>query len=215
MPISLIKHLVFISCCVFFASCTTPKHLLPLSEGKITQLSKDNFKPIFKDNFKSFLFKTTLSYGDKFTQGGLLALKQLSEGNYRTIFMTKFGMTLFDFEFGKNGFVVHKVLEQMNRKVFLKIIEQDIEMLLTRGVLGNKATRFEKGKLLGKKVIFKTKLNKKNHFFVQERHRKITEIHQNKAVSILLSKYIANIPRSIDIQHHNIPLTIKLTLLKH
>lgn len=215
MQASLIKRLVLISCCVFFASCTTPKHLLPLSNGSTTTLSKDNFKPIFKGNFKSFLFKTTLSYGDKFTQGGLLALKQLSEGNYRTIFMTKFGMTLFDFEFGENGFVVHKALEQMKIKVFLKIIEQDIEMLLARGILGNKATRFEKGKLLKKRVVFKTKLNKKNHFFVQERHRKITEIHQNRAVSILLSKYIANIPRSIDIQHHNIPLNMKLTLLKH
>jgi len=77
--------------------------------------------------------------GDKFQQGGLLALKQLSEGNYRTIFMTKFGMTLFDFEFGDNGFIVHKVMEQMNRKVFLKIIERDMEMLLSRGILGNNA----------------------------------------------------------------------------
>lgn len=215
MRVSLTKRLLLISCCIFFASCTTPKHLLPLSKGKTTTLSKDNFKPIFKDNFKSFLFKTTLTYGDKLEQGGLLALKQLSEGNYRTIFMTKFGMTLFDFEFGDNGFIVHKVLEQMDRKIFLKIIEQDMEMLLSRGILGNQAIEFEKGEAPKKKLVFKTKLNKKTHFFVQEKHKKITEIHQNRAVTILLSKYIAKIPRSIHIQHHKIPLTMKLTLLKH
>lgn len=215
MQAFLTKLLVLISSCFFFVSCTTPKHLLPLYKGNSTTLSKDNFKPIFKDNFKSFLFKTTLTYGDKFHQGGLLALKQLSEGNYRTIFMTKFGMTLFDFEFGENGFVVHKVLEQMDRKVFLKIIEQDMEMLLSRGILGNKAIEFEKSTSPKRKVVFKAKLNKKTHFFVQEKHHKITEIHQNRAVSILLSKYIAKIPRSIHIQHHKIPLTMKLTLLKH
>jgi hypothetical protein len=181
----------------------------------VTILSKEKFKPIFKDKFKSFLFKTTLSYGDKFEQGGLLALKQLSEGNYRTIFMTKFGMTLFDFEFGDNGFIVHKIFEQLDRKILLKIIEQDMEMLLSRGVLDNTATQFEKGQSPDKKIIFKTKLNKKTHFFVQEEKHKITEIHQNRAVTILVSKYIANIPHSIDIQHHKIPLTMKLTLLKH
>lgn len=215
MQISLSKLLAFISWCLFFTSCTTPKHLLPLSKGSQTVLSCDNFKPIFKDNFKSFLFKTTLSYGDKFQQGGLLALKQLSEGNYRTIFMTKFGMTLFDFEFGENGFIVHKTMEQMKLKIFLKIIEQDMEMLLTRGILGSQATQFEKGKFPKKQTIFKTTFNQKKHFFVQERKHKITEIHQNRAVSIFLSKYIANIPRSIHIQHHKMPLNMKLTLLKH
>lgn len=215
MQASLTKLLLSISWFILFASCNTPKYLLPLSNGEKTSLSRGNFKPIFKGNFKSFLFKTTMTYGDKFEQGGLLALKQVSEGNYRTIFMTKFGMTLFDFEFGEKGFIVHKVLEQMDKKMFLKIIEQDIEMLLTRAIWGSKATIFEKGKLLHKKRIVKTKWNKKNYFFVQERHNRITGIHQNRAVSIKLSKYIANIPRSIDIQHHNIPLCMKLTLLKH
>jgi len=215
MQISLTRFLILISACFFFASCTTPKHLLPLPKGNVTTLSKDNFKPIFKDNFKSFLFKSTLTYGDKFQQGGLLALKQLSEGNYRTIFMTTFGMTLFDFEFGDNGFVVHKVLEQMDRKILLKIIEQDIEMLLSRGLLGNKAIEFKNSQSSKKQAILKTKLNKKTHFFVQEKQHEITEIHQNRAVTILLAKYVAKIPHSINIQHHNIPLSIKLTLLKH
>lgn len=215
MQRSLIKFLVLISGFFFFSSCTTPQALVPLSKGEKMTLSKEVFKPIFKDNFKSFLFKTTMSYGDKFEQGGLLALKQLSEGNYRTIFMTTFGMTLFDFEFGENGFIVHKVLEQMDKKVFLKIIEQDIEMLLARNILGNKATVFHKGNPLKKKRIIKTKVNKKTHFFVQGRHNRTTAIYQNRAVSVQLSKYLANIPRSINIQHHNIPLQMKLTLLKH
>ena len=215
MQASLTNFLWLISLSLFLGACAVPKHLNPLQKGQKTTLSEENFKPIFKGDFKSFLFKTNMSYSDKFELGGMLMLKQVSKGNYRTIFMTKFGMTLFDFEFGENGFVVHKALEQMDKKIFLKIIEQDIEMLLTRGLLGNSATIFEKSQLPEEKKVVKTKMNKKTHYFVQEKEQQLTEIHRGKAVSIELSKYIANIPRSIDIEHHDIPLTMKLTLLKH
>lgn len=211
MQSSLIKFLFLISSLVVGMGCQAPQQLQPLSKGQHQQLTKDNFKPIFKDNFKSFLFKTTLTYGKKFELGGLLMLKQLSADNYRTILMTKFGMTLFDFEFGKNGFVVHKVLKEMDRPSFLKIIKEDLEMLLMQNLLGQKATFFVRDKT----EVIKTKLNKKTHFFVQEKIGKITQIHQQKNVSIQLSKYIARIPRSIKIEHHNMPLSMKLTLLKH
>ncbi|BDS15642.1 hypothetical protein [Aureispira anguillae] len=215
MQVSLTKFLLLISWVLFLVGCGAPKQLQPLSKGQVVTLSKDNFKPIFKDNFKSFLFKTTMAYGDKFEQGGMLMLKQLSEGNYRTVFMTKFGMTLFDFEFGKNGFVVHKVLKEMNKKVFLKIIEEDIEMLLARDLLGQKATFFEQDNPLKKQRIIKTTLNQKTHFLVQNQHQQLTEIHKKRAVSISLSNYVTGIPRAINIQHHNIPLSMKLLLLKH
>lgn len=197
------------------ASCSVPKNLAPLGKGKVVELNEANFKPIFKDNFKSFLFKTKMSYGDKFELGGMLMLKQLSEGNFRTIFMTKFGMTLFDFEFGKNGFVVHKALEQLDKKIFLKIIEEDIEMLLMRGILGNSATIFEKEQASPKKRVIKTQMNKKTHYFVQEKGLHFTQIHRGKSVRMTLSNNIASIPRKIEIQHHNIPLTMDLVLLKH
>lgn len=151
-----------------------------------------------------------MSYGEKFELGGMLMIKQLSEGNYRTVFMAKFGMTLFDFEFGKNGFVVHKSLEQMSNKMFLKIIEQDIEMLLLRNVLGQPATIFEKDK----QQIIQTKIGKKTHFLVRENER-LTEIHQGKKVQVQLSKYVGNIPHDIDIKHSDIPLKMSLFLMKH
>ena len=215
MQVFLTKRLVLISWLVFLGSCTVPKHLSPLTKGEKTSLSEENFKPIFKGDFKSFLFKTTMAYSDKFELGGMLMLKQVSAGNYRAVFMTKFGMTIFDFEFGDRGFVVHKAFEQMNKKIFLKIIEQDFGMLLSRGILGNRATVFEQGTLDKKKRVFKTKMNKKIHYFVQEKAHELTEIHRGQAVSINLSKYVANIPHSINIQHHKIPLSMKLMLLKH
>lgn len=88
-------------------------------------------------------------------------------------------------------------------------------MLLSRDILGNKAIEFKRGQYPKEKIILKTKLKGKTHFFIQEGQQKTTVIHQGRAVTVRLSEYLANIPRSIDIQHHNIPLSIKLTLLKH
>jgi hypothetical protein len=215
MQLYLTKLLLSISLVFFIGSCSTPKHLKPLKSGEKTTLSKDNFNPIFKGDFKSFLFKTTMSYSDKFELGGMLMLKQITVGNYRAIFMTKFGMTMFDFEFGNSGFVVHKALEQMDKKIFLQIIEQDFGMLLTPGILGDKATIFKKEKAPKKKKVVKIKMDKKTYYFVQGGDNQFTEIHRGQKVSIKLGKYIKKIPHSIDIQHHNMPLNMKLTLLKH
>lgn len=195
---------------LILSSCA-PSALNPLGKGKKTVVTESDFKSIFKDDFNSFLFKTTMSYSDKFELGGMLMFKQLSEGNYRAVLMTKFGMTLFDFEFGKNGFVVHKSLEQMKNKMFLKIIEQDFEMLLARGVLGSTAMIFEKEN----QQIIKTKINKKTVYLVQEKPQKLTEIHQDNKVKISISKYIGGTPHDIDIQHKDLPLKLSLFLMKH
>ena len=215
MKIFQTKLLLLISLFIFLGSCGIPKHLNPLNKGEKSFLSEENFKPVFKGDFKSFLFKTNLTYGRKLEFGGMLMLKQVSSNNYRVIFMTKFGMTMFDFEFGDRGFVVHKAFEQLNKKIFLKILKQDIGMLLSRDVLGSQAIIFKKGKFPKNKKVLKIKMNKKTHYFVQGNRNRLNEIHRGQAVSIKLSGYITNIPRSIDIQHHNIPLRMKLTLLKH
>lgn len=204
--------LFFLFVISLITSCTIPNHLSPLGKGSSTTLSESNYKPIFQGDFKSFLFKTTMSYGDKFELGGMLMLKQLSEGNYRTIFLTKFGMTLFDFEFGNQGFIVHKSLEQLDKKIFLKIIEQDIEMLLARGLLGNNAVIFD---TKPEQPIIKTKINNKTHLLVQDKNLHLTAIHRANKVHIDLSNHLDNIPQEIHITHQNIPLKMSLFLMKH
>lgn len=206
-----IYFLIFISV-LSISACTTPQSLQPLKKGQQQVLSDENFKPIFKDNFKSFVFKTKMLYGNKFEMGGMLVLKQTSEANYRTIFLTKFGLTLFDFEFGEQGFIVHKAFEQINKKMFLKVIENDMELLLTRHYKGAEALFFAKNQ---SESVVKTTINKKIHYFVQTDQQQLQEMHQGRSVSIYLSAYKQTIPHAIQIQHHNFPLSMDLTLLKH
>ncbi|MCH2022405.1 MAG: hypothetical protein MK207_07980 [Saprospiraceae bacterium] len=215
MKVFQIKHLLLISFFIFLGSCNIPKHLAPLNNGKETLFSVINFSPVFKGDFNSFLFKTSLTYGTKFEFGGMLMLKQISLDNYRVIFMTKFGMTMFDFEFGSKGFIVHKAFEQLNKKIFLKILKQDIGMLLSQSIEDDKVLVYEKNDGQNNKKVLKFKMNKKTHYFVQEKRNRISEIHRGRAVSLKLSGYFGNIPSFIDIQHHKVPLRMKLTLMKH
>lgn len=214
MAISQIRFLGLISCCCLLLACQTPKSLIPLRDGKKITLGQKDFKPVFKDKATSFLFKTTLNFGKNIQQGGLLALKKSSDQHYRAIFMTKFGLTLFDFEFGAQGFVVHKALEQINKPILLQVIRQDLELLLARNIIGQSAQVFEKDHLIHKKRILKLKQKGQSLFYVQGLHKRLTNIYRARVVSIQLSKYILGIPRSIDIQHHRIPLRLRLNFLK-
>lgn len=206
----LIQFLGYLSLICCFVSCSTPGQLLPLKNGQKVTLSANNFKPPFQDNFKSMLFKTNLSYGKKFDFGGLLALKQIKTGNYRAIFMTMAGSTLFDFEFGTQGLVVHKLLKAMDRKILLKIIEKDFEMLLANNLQGKEAFLYSKGE----RQVIKTKLHNKACYFVQQNDRQVLEVHQAKNVTVRFSELTHKVPNLIRIQHHNLPLTLQLKLLK-
>lgn len=214
MATSLMRFLGFVSLWCWLTACQTPHALTPLGSGEQRVLSPSDFKPVFKDKATSFLFKTTLTFGKKFQQGGLLALKKSSDQHYRAIFMTKFGLTLFDFEFGAQGFTVHKVLEQLNRPLLLHVIQQDLELLLARQLVGQSAKVFESEDSLTKKRILKFRQGGKPLFYVQGLEQRLTAIYRGRAVSIELSKYVADIPRSIDIQHHHLPLRLQLSFLK-
>jgi len=210
MKVFLTKYLLLISLVICFQSCNTPQYLMPLKEGRKTTISEQNFKAPFQDNFKSMVFKTNLAYGEKFDFGGLLALKQMKPGNYRAIFMTMSGSTLFDFEFGSQGFVVHKLLKAMDKKLLLKIIEQDFFLLLANNIPGKKGIVFRKEK----QRLIKTKINNKTLYFLQEKDLLLTKVHQGKSVTITLSDFLENLPGSIDIQHHNFPLNMRLKRIK-
>lgn len=204
-------------------NCSIPKAIKPLKTGVQKEITTDDFIPTFHNNnlksklkkllfqkrAKSLLFKSNLSYGDKFDLGGLLAIKEVSEGNYRTIFMTIGGATLLDFEFGKKGFIVHKTLKVFNKKIFLKILEQDLAMLLAKDVLSNQGTIYgkEQGDILVSKSYQKT------YFQIHKKIKKPTKIYKAKRVTISI-EYRSKNPKNILIEHHKIPLKIKLRLIR-
>jgi hypothetical protein len=179
---------------------------------------ESSLQPVFRDHLNSFMFKTNIRiYGRDFS--GLLVTKQMQPADYRVIFTTELGMKLFDFEFADTAFIVHYCVPQFNRPALLKTIQHDIEILLMSKLdaapasyFTDRQNRYTIGKI--------TAGNFSNYYFFDkpEASGRLVKIEhakrQQKKTTFTLDKYIEDIPGHIQIQHHDIKLTIELTLLK-
>jgi hypothetical protein len=173
-------------------------------------------KSIFGDNFNSFLFKTNITvYGKDFS--GLLITKQLSPQDYRVIFTTELGMKLFDFEFKDTSFTLHYCVPQFNKPKLLKVIQQDIEILLMNDLKNKSVSNFTDPKNLFNIKRIKAG-NMYNYYFTEKPSEHLIRIEQTKKrikkITFDLSGYENNFPSHILIRHHNIKLKIELALLK-
>ncbi|HSH65566.1 MAG TPA: hypothetical protein VLB84_07170 [Bacteroidia bacterium] len=172
-------------------------------------------KPIFGDHFNSFLFKTNLTaYGKDFS--GLLLLKQMQPDDYRVIFTTELGMKLVDFEFTDTAFTLHYCVPYFNRPALLKILQQDIHILLMN-TIGSKKTELFTNKQ-HQQVIKQWDTPPFFNFYSLNQYQQIVAIEhtkkQIKKTTFVLGNYNDDIPGNITIQHHTVKLRIELALLK-
>jgi len=186
--------------------------------GKLTPSKEQPIipKPIFGENFNSFLFKTNITvYGKNYS--GLLVTKQLQPNDYRVIFTTELGMKLFDFEFKDTSFTLHYCVPQFNRARLLKIIQNDIELLLMNNLSNKNNVDFFDKK--NKFRIHRTDYNSRNNYYFTElSSNHIIKIEHAKKRAIkttfTLDNYVDDFPNAIFIKHHDIKLKIELNLLK-
>lgn len=174
-------------------------------------------KTIFGEHFHSFLFKTNLTiYGKDFS--GLLMTKQMQPRDYRVIFTTELGMKLFDFEFTDTSFNLHYCVPQFNRPALLKVIQQDIQILLMAYPLSTPVETYT-----DKEHQYSiSKVNQKeaytNYYFNEMTSLHLVKIeHARKNIkktTFVLDQYLEDFPGQIRIQHHDIKLNITLTHLK-
>ncbi len=62
---------------------------------------------------------------------GLMIIKPLKCNSYRVVFITEVGLKIMDLEFNPGSAVqVHYMMEAMNRKSFLKILDRDFRLVL-------------------------------------------------------------------------------------
>ena len=61
---------------------------------------------------------------------GLLLIKALPDGTMRVVFTNEIGVKFFDFSFGKQKFEVISCIDQLNKKVVINQLRQDIGAIL-------------------------------------------------------------------------------------
>ena len=166
--------------------------------------------PFFSDTKVDYVYKANIKVFKK-TFGGLLIVKKIADNHHRVAFTTEMGNKIFDFSFNKETFKVNYILDEINKKMVVKVLQRDFSNLLVE--------RHDQSTLYKQKdtLVFNTGYNGKNlyYFYNENQLYKLIEAGNRKEkVVFLFSEINDNIARRISIQHQNVPLSINLKYLK-
>lgn len=188
---------------------------LKTTEGlrKVPIIKSEIQNPYFSDAKEDYVYKAKITiYGKDF--GGILIIKKIEENAHRVVFTTEFGNKLFDFEFQGNTFKKNFILNELDKKIVVNVLQSDFKLLINETILVS--MQFESD---GNWVFKSEDGNRFNYYFENipsERLAKIVRTSKTKEKVIITfedSEY-DNIAERIEIQHKNIKLHINLEKFK-
>lgn len=186
-----------------------------------TKVEKRKFEPndlnsCFDEGFNKVLYKANIKLFDKYFSG-LLFIKSIGDNTKRIVFITEVGIKIFEFEFQDEHLEVYHCLEMFNKKVILKTLEKDINLLLMNDLSSDKV-KVLKDKKTGYKVYKLKKNNQNNYYYIDKESGNLTKIENSsgifRKVIIELNDYKDGFPNNINIVHPGIKLNIQLKLIE-
>lgn len=198
-----------ISILLLFVSCS-----LPTTKGYLERsVSKINIENNYFSNEKTdYIYKAKIDiYNKKF--GGILIIKKTGVDRHRVVFTTEFGNKIFDFEITNGTFKMNYVLEELNKKIILKTLQDDFYILVKQ--FSKVKNQFDSAK----EIVYQTKYNKDYdlyYFFLKENNQlfKIEKSSKHKKkVTFDLININNDIGKIIDITHQNFKLKIHLNYI--
>lgn len=166
---------------------------------------------IFTDTTGAYLYKNKIElYGHYLS--GLMLIKPLPNHNYKVAMTTEFGAKIMDFEITDGELIMHDVIEQMNRKRILRMIEADMKLLFgigqRNGVTASQSNQtvisFE-----GKPLNGEYTLDSLQHVIAIDGYRK-----KKKVVASIITDYQNDIPKTLRLSHLAMSVQMELTLIK-
>jgi len=157
----LLKNLCLSSLFItLIVSCSPTQHYTV----KRTQIVTESDIHSIIDKNKSLLYKAKIKLYNRY-YSGLIVLKQTSPGTSHLVFLTELGMKMFDFEIRNNQFKLIYVFEPLNKPNVLKLLENDMKLILLQNLLNKDAKVFEFEDQ--SKLIYQTSSGKfKNYYFI-------------------------------------------------
>jgi len=198
-----------ISVLFLFVSCS-----LPTTKGYLERsVSKKSIENNYFSNEKTdYIYKAKIDiYNKKF--GGILIIKKTGVDQHRIVFTTEFGNKIFDFVITNGTFKMNYVLEELNKKIILKTLQDDFYILVKQ--FSKVDNKFDSVK----EIIYQTKYNKDYdlyYFFLKENNQlfKIVKSSKHKEkVTFDLIDINNDIGKKIDIIHQNFKLKIHLNYI--
>ena len=164
----LLKNLCLSSLIITLIISCSPAHNYTLSRTEIVKES-DIHSIVNKDN--SLLYKAKINLYNKYFSG-LIVLKQTDSVTSHLVFITELGMKMFDFEIRSNQLKLIYVFEPLNKPNILKLLENDMKLILLQNLLNKEARVYENKE--HSKIIYQTINDKlKNYYFINPKTKTV------------------------------------------
>ena len=106
---------------------------LDMRPATSVKMQRNSLMPVFDHLEEAKFYSTQIDFKEN-SMAGILAVTKESDGHFRMVLMTAFGMTLFDFSLSRDSFIVNSCVEQMNKKMVLNLLEKDFRSLFMLNV---------------------------------------------------------------------------------
>lgn len=163
-------------------------------------------------------YRTTVDVLNKHLSG-ILIFKPQEDSSWRVVFINEMGVTFFDFSFYPDRYIVHSILESMDKKAVKRSLAKDLGMLLRLGIYTRISLHQPEwqsvDKLPGKTAILKLQRKGKVAYQFDANCQRVTGIRNfgRKKTVVEITPYYSsgnNKADSVWIEHRNVQFSIRL-----
>ncbi len=182
-----------------------------LSEYRQTEPAVDLYNvPYFSDAKQDYVYKARVSaYGREMT--GIFITKKLTDTTHRVVFTTEFGNKLLDFEVTEHTMKVNSILEEMNRRMLVRVLEKDFRLLL------REQYKISKQMERGTETVFVSKVGKDNLILKTNAAHGLYSIvnasSRKETIVIRFESVTNSIAEKVTLEHRDIDLAIELSYM--
>lgn len=164
----------------------------------------------FRPDLGTAIYKTEVDVVGKHLSG-LLVLKAMPDTSTRVVFTSEMGLTFFDFSFGRD-FIVHRIVDQMNKKAVIKTLRKDFELVLFEHTGGGRVLTDDTAR------FYAFPQEKGTNYYITDsactQLLRAEKASRRQAIVVArLMDYRQGIPDSISIVHQKFHFTITLKRL--
>lgn len=180
----------------------------------MTDVTWDETYMWFRNLDSYSLFNASVTMRKNHTTG-IMVIHPLPVGGHKVVFMTEFGLKIFDMEFNDTGDLkLHYCMPALNRKPVIKVLGSDIGMITGNGITDRFLSALY-DRQTGD-VIYRFRSKRKRYFhIVGSETRKVSSVIRTSSTfrKVRADFYGkgGNLPDSILLEHDHMNLIIKLT----
>lgn len=185
-----------------------------LPDGLVPQEKHQGFLevPYFTDESKDYIYRANITaYGHD--MAGIAVIKRIEPGLHRVVLTTEFGNKLIDLEIAPDTHKVNAVVDELNRKMLIKVLVSDFRLMLNPMFVVSQRYTFEQ------RDVFATHPGKETQYLYLSQggalDRIVNTTKRKTRQDIRYTRENDTFASVITIEHQDMPLRISLQVLNN